>query len=143
MRSPLDPAGAGVSVRPGRALRLAAIGGACGLVLVSALTATNAVPATRAERDVSTITVDSLKPRPACNAFVVTVLRTGGANGGPANDLVLGTAGPNRPLRGFGGRDCIVGGAGADLLRGDGGNDVCIGGPGVDTFHFSCETQIQ
>lgn len=132
-----------MSVGRGRAVRFGIVGATCGIVLVSVLTATNVVPASRAERDLSTITVDSLKPRPACNAFVVTVLRTGGANGGPANDLVLGTAGPNRPLRGFGGRDCIVGGAGADFLRGDGGNDVCIGGPGVDTFHFTCETQIQ
>jgi hypothetical protein len=122
-------------------MRYAAVGAACGAVLVSAVTATNSVPATRAERDVSAITVNQLKPA-ACNAFNVVNLVTGGASGGAQNDLVLGTAGVNNPLRGRGGRDCIVGGGGNDLLRGDAGNDVCIGGPGVDTF-VSCETQIQ
>jgi Ca2+-binding RTX toxin-like protein len=130
-------------VRRSRLLRVAAVGAACGAVVVSALTATNTVPASNAERDVSTITVDAKKPRPACNAFTVTNLVTGGASGGAANDLVLGTAAVNNPLRGGGGRDCIHGGGGNDLLRGDAGNDVCIGGPGVDTFHASCETQIQ
>jgi Ca2+-binding RTX toxin-like protein len=46
-------------------------------------------------------------------------------------------------MRGLGGSDCILGGAGNDSLRGDGGTDVCIGGPGTDTFHATCETQIQ
>ena len=64
-------------------------------------------------------------------------------NGGNGDDLVLGTAGVNSPLRGMAGNDCIHGGGGADLLRGDNGTDVCIGGPGTDTFHTTCETQIQ
>lgn len=129
-------------MRRGSAIRYAAVGAALGLVLVSALTATNAVPASRAERDVSVITVDAKKPRPECNAFVVTTIFTGtNASGGAGNDLVLGTAGAD-DLRGSGGRDCIVGGGGNDVLRGGGGNDVCIGGPGTDTF-IGCETQIQ
>ena len=130
-------------MRRSRVVRLGAVGVVCGAVLVSAFTAANTVSASRVERDVSGITVDHKKPRPQCNAFTVTNLVTGGANGGPANDLVLGTAGVNNPLRGQGGRDCIHGGGGNDLLRGDAGNDVCIGGPGVDTFHASCETRIQ
>jgi Ca2+-binding RTX toxin-like protein len=112
-------------------------------VLISALAATNSVPASNAERDVSAITVDGLKPKPTCNGLTVTVLVIGGANGGNGSDLVLGTAGVNNPLRGMNGNDCILGGGGNDLLRGDAGNDVCIGGPGTDTFHASCETQIQ
>lgn len=128
-------------MRPGSAIRVAAIGAVLGLVLVSALTATNAVPASRAERDVSVITVDAKKPRPECNAFVVTAIFTGGAPGGGGNDLVLGTAGAD-DLRGNGGRDCIVGGDGNDILRGGAGSDVCIGGPGTDSF-VGCETQIQ
>ena len=127
----------------GRLARFAAVGAACGLVLVSALAATNAVPATNAERDVSTITVDQKKPQPECNGITVTSLVTGGGNGGPGNDLVLGTAAANSPLRGLNGNDCIVGGGGNDTLRGDAGTDVCIGGPGTDTFHATCETQIQ
>ena len=88
----------------------------------------------------SAILVDHKKPKPQCNGITVTVLRAG-VNGGNGNDLVLGTAGVNSPLRGMAGNDCIHGGGGADLLRGDNGTDVCIGGPGTDTFHTTCETQ--
>ena len=123
--------------------RLAAVGVACGLVLISALAATNAVPASNAERDVSTITVDQKKPKPACNGITVTVIVTGGANGGNPNELILGTAAAQANLRGMNGDDCIHGGGGNDTLRGDAGTDVCIGGPGTDTFHATCETQIQ
>ncbi len=130
-------------MRPFRLARFAAVGAACGLVLISALAATNSVPASNAERDVSAITVDQKKPKPACNGITVTVLITGGGNGGGGSDLVLGTAAANDPLRGMNGNDCIHGGGGNDLLRGDAGTDVCIGGPGTDTFHATCETQIQ
>lgn len=118
------------------------IGGALGAVLISALAATNAVPASRASRSAAAITVDQLKPKPQCNGITVTVLRAG-VSGGGGNDLVLGTAGVNNPLRGRGGNDCIHGGGGNDLLRGDAGTDVCLGGPGTDTFHATCETRIQ
>ena len=130
-------------MRPGRLVRFAIAGAACGLVLISALAATNTVPVSRAERDVSAITVDQKKPKPDCNAITVTVLVTGGGNGNGSANLLLGTAAVNANLRGMGGDDCIHGGGGNDLLRGDGGTDVCIGGPGTDTFHATCETQIQ
>jgi Ca2+-binding RTX toxin-like protein len=130
-------------MRLGNAVRLAALGAAAGLVLISAFAATNAVPASNAERDVSTVAVDQLKPQPQCNGVTPVELVTGGANGGNASELVLGTAGADNPLRGQNGNDCIVGGGGNDLLRGDGGADVCVGGPGADTFHTTCETQIQ
>lgn len=130
-------------MRPGRLARLAAVGAVCGLVLVSALAATNSVPASNAERDITTITVDQKKPKPSCNGITVATLITGGANGGNANDLVVGTAAADTALRGMNGDDCIHGGGGNDNLRGDAGTDVCIGGPGTDTFHASCETQIQ
>lgn len=129
-------------MRIGRFAQIALIGAAVGLVLISALAATNTVPGSNAEQDLSTITVDQLKPQPDCNGITVTVLITGG-NGGVGNDLVLGTSGVENPLRGNGGNDCIVGGGGNDTLRGDAGTDVCIGGPGTDSFHASCETQIQ
>ena len=130
-------------MRPGRLARFAAVGAACGLVLVSALAATNTIPVSRAERDVSTITVDQKKPQPACNGITVTTIITGGGNGDNGANLVLGTAAVNGNLRGMGGNDCIHGGGGNDALRGDAGTDVCIGGPGTDTFHATCETQIQ
>jgi Ca2+-binding RTX toxin-like protein len=122
-------------------VRFALAGAACGAVLVSALAAANTVPATKAGRRTSAITVDSLKPKPACAGITVAVLVTGG-NGANTFDLVLGTAGPDT-LRGNNRDDCIVGGGGNDSLRGDAGVDVCIGGPGTDTFQASCETQIQ
>jgi Ca2+-binding RTX toxin-like protein len=130
-------------MKRGRFARLAAVGTACSLVVISALAATNAVPASNAEEDVSAITVDQKKPKPDCNAITVTAIVTGGANGGGANELVLGTAAVNGNLRGMNGDDCIHGGGGNDALRGDAGTDVCIGGPGTDSFHASCETQIQ
>lgn len=126
----------------GRFVQVGLIGASIGLVLISALAATNTVPGSFAGRDVSAISVDATKPKPDCNGITVTVLVTGGS-GGAGNDLVLGTSGIDNPLRGNGGDDCIHGGGGNDLLRGDAGTDVCIGGPGTDTFHATCETQIQ
>ena len=124
-------------------IRYAAVGAVFGLVLVSALTATNTVSASRAGRDVTSITADQKKPKPDCNGITVTAIVTGGANGGNADELVLGLATADSNLRGQNGNDCIVGGGGNDTLRGDNGTDVCIGGPGTDTFHATCETQIQ
>ena len=124
-------------------IRYAAVGAVFGLVLVSALTATNTVSASRAGRDVTSITADQKKPKPDCNGITVTATVTGGANGGNADELVLGLATADSNLRGQNGNDCIVGGGGNDTLRGDNGTDVCIGGPGTDTFHATCETQIQ
>jgi len=130
-------------MRPVRLVRYAAVGAACGLVLVSALAATNSVSASRAERDVTAITADQKKPMPSCNGITVTAIVTGGGNGGNADELVLGLAAADGNLRGQSGNDCIVGGGGNDTLRGDTGTDVCIGGPGTDSFHATCETQIQ
>jgi Ca2+-binding RTX toxin-like protein len=130
-------------MKPARFARLVAVGAACGLVLISALAATNAVPASNAERDDTAITVDQKKPTPTCDGITLTVIVTGGANGGNPNELVLGTAAAQGNLRGGNGDDCIHGGGGNDTLRGDGGTDVCIGGPGTDSFHATCETQIQ
>jgi Ca2+-binding RTX toxin-like protein len=124
-------------------MRYAAVGAACGFVLVSALAATNTVSASRAERDVTSITVDQKKPKPDCNGITVTAIVAGGASGGNADELVLGLAAADGNLRGMNGNDCIVGGGGNDTLRGDNGTDICIGGPGTDTFHATCETQIQ
>ena len=131
------------SMRPARLARFAVVGAACGLVLVSALAATNTVSASRAGRNVTSITADQKKPKPDCNGITVTAIVTGGANGGNADELVLGRAAADANLRGMSGNDCIVGGGGNDMLRGDNGIDVCIGGPGADTFHATCETQIQ
>jgi Ca2+-binding RTX toxin-like protein len=125
----------------GRFVQIALIGAAIGLVLISALAATNTIPGSFAEQDLSAISVDAKKPKPECNGITLTVLVTG-VTGGNANELIVGTAAAES-FRGGNGDDCIVGGGGNDTLRADGGTDVCIGGPGTDTFHATCETQIQ
>ena len=125
----------------GRFVQIALIGAAIGLVLISALAATNTIPGSFAEQDLSAISVDAKKPKPECNGITLTVLVTG-VTGSNANELIVGTAAAES-FRGGNGDDCIVGGGGNDTLRADGGTDVCIGGPGTDTFHATCETQIQ
>lgn len=125
----------------GSLARFAVVGAAMGLVLISALAASNTVPGSNAGLSTSAISVDDKKPNPDCNGIVVTTLVTSGS-GGNADELIVGSA-AGESLRGFGGNDCIVGGGGDDTLRGDAGTDVCIGGPGLDTFHATCETQIQ
>jgi Ca2+-binding RTX toxin-like protein len=129
-----------------RSLNAGGLPAALALVAVAtavvALTATNAVPATKAGRQQQTVTADSLKPA-ACSGIALTTLRVvaGVYVGTNADELILGSAGID-DLDGRAGTDCVVGGAGADVLRGGGGTDVCIGGPGIDTFS-SCETAIQ
>ncbi len=75
----------------GRFVQVGLIGASIGLVLISALAATNTVPGSFAEQDVSAISADATKPKPDCNGITVTVLVTGGS-GGAGNDLVLGTS---------------------------------------------------
>ena len=130
-------------MRIGRFVQIVLIGTSVGLVLISALAATNTVPGSFAERDVSAISIDAKKPKPDCNGITVTALVTGAGtvNGTNAAELVLGSAGVDT-MDGKAGNDCIVGGAGNDAITGGSGTDVCIGGPGTDTF-ATCETQIQ
>ena len=122
---------------------LAVVGVASGLVLMTALAAANTVPASRAGRDLASVTPEGLKPV-ACAGITVTavVAGTGTVTGGNPSELVVGGAGVDT-MDGGKGDDCILGGGGNDSLRGSQGTDVCIGGPGTDTFHASCETQIQ
>lgn len=124
-------------------LRLAAL---CALLGVSALaiatfTASNTVPATNVGQQQLTIDANALKPA-ACSALNLTNLVIG-TSGTASNDLILGPS-TRSTLRGNGGRDCIVGGNGNDVIWGNGNKagDVCIGGPGTDTFHL-CQTAIQ
>lgn len=123
--------------------------GLMALIILSAVTAvaaTNRVPATRATDQKQTVTANHLKPA-ACAGLNLTALLicppAGGAcNGTEASELILGSPLDDN-IRGDKGDDCILGGAGDDTLRGDQGTDVCLGGPGNDTFHPTCETQIQ
>ena len=113
-----------------------------GGTIVSAFTATNAVPSTRA--GVVTDAVTSLKLRPSdCSSVAVVALVTGSGSfaGTKSNELVLGSADVDS-ISGGGGDDCVMGGGGNDTVGGGQDVDVCIGGPGTDTFN-SCETVIQ
>ena len=107
------------------------------------LTASTAVPTSKAGRSMRSIVANDLKPS-ACSALTLNGILTGSGtfNDSSQPHLVVGSAGVDT-IRGQGGDDCILGGGGNDSLRGDGGTDVCIGGPGTDTFNASCETQIQ
>jgi hypothetical protein len=119
--------------------RVAALGVLSGflLVVVTAFTASNVVPASHAGQDTRAITADNLKPT-ICASIAVAGVRTSGGETN-ANDLMLGTAGID-DLKGSGGDDCILGGDGVDTLSGQGGgNDICDGGAGVDTGG-GCET---
>ena len=125
----------------GRFLRIALVGGAVGLVLVSVLTATNTVPASKAGLVQSAISVDNKKPQPDCNGITVTGL-TVGATGTNNPDLLVGSAAADT-MTGRNGDDCMVGGGGNDNLPGGAGTDVCIGGLGTDVNGGGCETFIQ
>ena len=109
-------------------------------VLVVALAAANAVPATSVGQIQIPIGANDLKPA-ACAGITLTTV-VAGTNGTAGSDLVLGTA-AGETLKGNGGDDCILAGGGNDSLNGGSGTDVCIGGPGTDSFNGTCETQIQ
>ncbi len=125
-------------------LRLS-IFGLIALIIISSVTAvaaTNTVPATRATDQTLPVGINDLKP-PACAGWFLTNLVTGSGTftGAEGNDLILGSSGADT-IDGLGGDDCVLGGGGDDLITGGGGTDVCIGGPGADTF-ATCETEIQ
>lgn len=115
------------------------------LILVSSVTAvaaTNTVPATRVTDQIRSVGVNDLKPS-ACAALSLTnlVTGTGSLTGTAGNDLILASSSADT-IDGLGGDDCILGGGGDDLITGGPGTDVCIGGPGTDIF-ATCETEIQ
>ena len=125
-------------------LQLAAVG-ALTLVLFSAVTAiaaTNTVPATRSDRKSAAIGINDIKPA-ACAGISLTNLITGAGTitGTDGNDLILAGAGADN-IDGLGGNDCILGGGGDDSLTGGDGGDICLGGPGTDTF-TTCEGETQ
>jgi hypothetical protein len=52
-------------------------------------------------------------------------------NGGPRNEVLRGTSGPDK-IYGRGGNDKLYGLGGNDYLNGGPGNDMLVGGPGAD-----------
>jgi Ca2+-binding RTX toxin-like protein len=113
--------------------------------VISALAATNTVPATHADSLSQAINANALKPIEcaALNLTSIIICPAGGGNcnGTGASELILGSPNVDN-IRGRGGTDCILGGGGDDNINGNAGGDVCIGGPGTDTF-TNCETAIQ
>ena len=109
---------------------------------MTAVAATNTVPATNVTYQTMSVGINDQKPS-TCAGWVLTNLVTGSGTltGTEGNDLILGSSGIDT-IDGLGGDDCILGGGGDDLITGGDGTDVCIGGPGTDTF-TTCETQIQ
>lgn len=109
---------------------------------VTALAATNTIPATRLDTATSSVDVNDLKPS-ACAGLFLSNLVTGSGTvtGTEGNDLILGGSGVDA-IDGLGGDDCILGGGGDDQLAGAGGNDICLGGPDTDTF-ITCEGETQ
>lgn len=115
------------------------------LVIITTLTAiaaTNTVPATRIDNKAISFQINHLKPS-ACAGLSLTTLVTGSGTitGTASNDLILASSGVDT-IDGLGGNDCIVGGGGDDNINGGDGSDVCIGGSGNDIF-TTCEGEVQ
>lgn len=129
--------------RTGR-IGVLALVGVLSASLITALTATNSVPATRADHNLLSIGANDLKPT-ACSGINVTTV-VFGSTGTSSSELILGTSASDT-INADDGNDCILGGGGNDSIRGESGTDVCIGGPGIDTFGIlgsgGCETEIQ
>ena len=113
-----------------------------GGTIISAFTASNAVPSTRAGEVTDAVTIQKLTPS-SCAAIAATVLVNGSGTfgGSGSSELLLGSSVIDSITAG-GGNDCLVGGGANDTLNGGQGTDVCLGGPGTDTFS-GCETQAQ
>ncbi len=132
-------------MRPWRLVQVLLVGGALGLVTLSAFAATNTVPVTNAAKvGAIAITADTLKPS-NCGAITLTALFTGSGtfSSNNAAELVVGSAGVDTISARLG-DDCVVAGGGDDAIDCGGGTDVGLGGPGTDTNTGSrCETFVQ
>jgi hypothetical protein len=127
--------------------------------ILTAFTAANTVPTTRADINRLGLDPNQLAP-PECAGMGLTniVLIGAGETGTDANDLILGTDKNDAEIRGGKGNDCILGGKGNERqkidnvwspgLYGDEGDDVLIGGPGNNDYcdggdgsdsYYSCE----
>lgn len=97
-----------------------------------------AVPASRLDEQLFTITVGDLTPA-ECDSIsstltAIVVCSGGNCDGSNANELILGTAGDDI-IDGKNGLDCIVGGDGNDKMSGGHDDDVLVGGNGDDDLN--------
>ena len=110
--------------------------------VVTAVAATNTIPATSLDHKFVSIGLNDIKP-PACAGISISNLVTGAGiiTGTIGNDLILASSGVDT-IDGLDGNDCILGGNGDDIIVGGEGNDFCLGNAGTETF-TTCEGEIQ
>ena len=106
--------------------------------LVTAVSAANVVPDSKAGQQTEVVGAEALKPDD-CASLTLSAVAVGGP-GTVAPELVLGS-GAGDTLVGGDGDDCILGGAGNDGIDAGAGTDVCIGGAGTDTY-AGCESVV-
>ena len=106
-------------------------------------TASNTVPVSFLDEKQQPITPNDLKPNACDRINVSTIIASaqGFIFGGGADELILGSE-TNNGFFPFGGDDCVVGGAGDDVMydrilffNTGTGNDVLVGGPGDDILY--------
>lgn len=110
--------------------------------VVTAIAATNTVPATRLDHVFLSTNINDFKPSNCAGIFLTSLITgSGSITGTSGNDLILASPSADT-IDGLGGDDCIIGGGGSDSITGNDGADVCIGGPDADVF-TTCEGEIQ
>ena len=103
---------------------------------ISGLTASNMVPATRLDLVTRAKLIADFRPAGCAGMTLVNIVYCTGTavcNGTAQADLILGANNRNN-IRGGGGNDCIVAGAGNDRVNGQNGSNICIEGPGADSY---------
>lgn len=110
--------------------------------VITAIAATNTIPATRLDNQTSSITPNDVKP-PSCITLDLQDIISGSGiiTGTEGNDLILGSAG-NDTINGLGGTDCILSGGGDDTISGGSNNDICNSGGDAEDSFDSCEITI-
>ena len=122
-------------------LSIAAVGALILANAVTAFSASNSVPSSRAGDVSQAISVNEVGPDECASITLENrISGSGTIQGTSGNDLIVGSDGPDT-IEGMGGDDCIEGLGGDDTLDGGPGSDVCLSGAGADTF-AACETEF-
>jgi Ca2+-binding RTX toxin-like protein len=111
--------------------------------IYSSTAAANVIPITRLTHQSFEINANTLKPIECASIYLENItVGSGKFKGDKTNELLLGSPFDDNIRSGKKGDDCILGGAGDDIIDGNGATSICIGGPGNDTFK-NCEVVIQ